>query len=112
MSSSEATAIDKAEGDLVIGLPPANTKRWVSRRKAAVVLAMRAGVVSREDAYKRYALSPEELAAWDMAFDRHGILGLRITRLQYYRDASLGNRRGRVRPMANGKLVRPETARI
>jgi Protein of unknown function (DUF1153) len=112
MSSNEAIAIDKDKADLVLGLPPAETKRWVSRRKAAVVLATRAGVISREQACERYALSPEELAAWEMAFDRHGILGLRITRLQNYRDAPLGNRRGHVRPMANGKSARPETGRI
>jgi|ERR1700730_13456964 Protein of unknown function (DUF1153) len=89
--------IDKDNSYFVLGLPPANTKRWVSRRKAAVVLATRAGVISREEGYERYALSPEELAAWDAAFDQHGILGLRITCLQDYRNAALGDRHGDVR---------------
>jgi hypothetical protein len=104
--------MEKSKGDLVLGLPPANTKRWVSRRKVAVVLAIRAGVISREEAYERYGLSPEELAAWEMAFDQYGIRGLRIMSLQNYRDALLRNRRGHARLMANGKSARPEAGRI
>jgi hypothetical protein len=80
----------------------------VPRRKAAVVAAMRAGVISREEACERYALSPEEFAAWEAAFDQHGLFGLRITRLQYYRDVS--NRRRRLRPMGNRKSARPDTS--
>jgi hypothetical protein len=89
MSSNEPIIVDKSKGNLLLGLPPANTKRWVSRRKAAVVLATRAGVISREEAYERYALSPEELAAWEAAFEQHGIRSLRITWQRNYR------RRGR-----------------
>jgi hypothetical protein len=48
--------IDKDNSYFVLGLPPANTKRWVSRRKAAVVLATRAGVISREEGYERYKM--------------------------------------------------------
>ncbi len=59
-------------------LPPADTKRWSSRRKAAVVVATRSGVITREEACRRYLLSEEELAAWESAFDRSGIAGLRI----------------------------------
>lgn len=109
MSSNEPVAIDKAKGDLGLCLPPADTKRWVPRRKAAVVAAMRAGVISREEACERHALSPEELAAWEAAFDQHGVPGLRITCLENYRDASIGNRHGHVRPVGNGKSARPET---
>ena len=39
MSSTEPTIVDKSKDNLLRGLPPANTKRWVSRRKAALVLA-------------------------------------------------------------------------
>jgi Protein of unknown function (DUF1153) len=59
-------------------LPPADTKRWSSRRKAAVIVATRTGVITRDEACRRYLLSEEELAAWEMAFDRSGIPGLRI----------------------------------
>ncbi len=112
MSSNEPTVVDKDEKHLVLGLPPATTKRWVSRRKAAVVLATRAGVISREQACERYGVSPEELAAWEMAFDRHGIRGLRVTSLQNYRYGSLGERRGRVPQTENHKSARAETGRI
>lgn len=66
-------------------LPPANTKRWVIRRKAAVVSAVRAGVLSLEDACQRYHLSVEEFLSWQRLIDRHGMRGLRATRLQDYR---------------------------
>ena len=85
---------DKKKNDLDLGLPPVNTRRWVSRRKAAVVLATRAGVITREEAYERYMLSPEELTAWETAFDQNGTHGLRATHLQDHRNAALGNRGG------------------
>jgi hypothetical protein len=43
-------------------LPPPDTKRWSSRRKAAVVVATRTGILSRVEACQRYMLSNEELA--------------------------------------------------
>jgi Protein of unknown function (DUF1153) len=64
--------------DLV--LPAADTKRWSSRRKAAVIVAMLTGVITRQQACERYLLSEEELAAWETAFERRGISGLRVTR--------------------------------
>ena len=42
-------------------LPPSNTKRWVVRRKAAVLAAVRAGAITIEEACRRYELSAEEL---------------------------------------------------
>jgi hypothetical protein len=99
---------DKNKNDLVLGLPPVNTRRWVSRRKAAVVLAVRGGVISRQEAYERYMLSPEELAAWETAFDRNGIYGLRATHLQDHRNPALGNRRGDVRPMGKQSALRED----
>jgi hypothetical protein len=66
-------------------LPPPNTKRWVIRRKAAVVSAVRAGVLSLEEACQRYHLSVEEFLSWQRLIDRHGMRGLRATRLQDYR---------------------------
>lgn len=58
-------------------LPAADTKRWSSRRKAAVVIAVRGGIITRAVARERYALSEEELAGWEVAFERRGIPGLR-----------------------------------
>ena len=71
-------------------LPPRETKRWSSRRKAAVLIAVRTGVVSREEACQRYSLSGEELAGWEAAFDRAGMRGLLVTRLQSYRQRAFG----------------------
>lgn len=67
-------------------LPPPETRRWVARRKAEVVTAVRAGVLSFEDACRRYGLSAEELMAWERALDRHGVEALRVTRLQKFRS--------------------------
>ena len=67
-------------------LPPADTNRWVARRKAAVVTAVRSGAISLEEACRRYHLSEEEFLAWERGIEIHGIAGLRITRLQIYRN--------------------------
>ena len=66
-------------------LPPPNTKRWVIRRKAAVVGAVRAGLLTLADACLRYHLSVEEFLSWQRLIERHGLPGLRATRLQDYR---------------------------
>ena len=67
-------------------LPPADTKRWVARRKAAVVTAVRSGAITIEEACRRYHLSEEEFFAWERTIEADGVPGLRITRLQIYRD--------------------------
>src|SRR5690349_10889651 len=41
-------------------LPPPNTRRWVVRRKAAVVTAVRTGRITLEEALQRYQLTEEE----------------------------------------------------
>jgi hypothetical protein len=74
-------------GSVLTELPPPNTKRWVARRKAIVVDAVRSGALSLEEACRRYELSVEEFRAWQQAIDSHGVAGLRVTRLQIYRDA-------------------------
>jgi hypothetical protein len=71
-------------------LPPPDTKRWVIRRKAEVVAAVRAGVISLEDACARYTLSVEEFLSWQRLVDSHGLPGLRVTRLQDYRSLGRG----------------------
>lgn len=68
-----------------VELPPPDTKRWVVRRKAIVVQAVRSGRLTLQEACRRYNLSVEEFLAWQQAIDRHGIPGLRVTRLQIYR---------------------------
>ena len=70
---------------LMESLPPPNTKRWVIRRKAAVVAAVRTGAISIEEACRCYQLSEEEFRSWERALEIHGIAGLRATRIQQYR---------------------------
>ncbi|MGH7024501.1 MAG: DUF1153 domain-containing protein [Caulobacteraceae bacterium] len=60
-------------------LPPANTRRWVIRRKAEVVSAVRGGLLTLQEALDRYGLTEEEFDSWLGAFDRHGMAGLRTT---------------------------------
>ena len=66
-------------------LPPALGIRWTRRRKAAVVVAVRSGGITLEEACRLYQLSKEELLSWDRAFELHGLAGLRVTRIQQYR---------------------------
>jgi hypothetical protein len=66
-------------------LPAPNTKRWVVRRKAEVIAAVRGGLLSIEEASSRYKLTVDELLSWQSSFDQHGLAGLRATRLQHYR---------------------------
>ena len=71
-------------------LPPPNTKRWVIRRKAEVVAAVRHQLISLEQACERYSLSAEEFFSWQRLIEKHGVRGLRTTRLQQYRQPAPG----------------------
>jgi hypothetical protein len=66
-------------------LPPSNTRRWVIRRKAEVVAAVRGGLLSLDEACSRYTLTVEEFLSWQVSIDQHGLAGLRTTQLQEYR---------------------------
>ncbi|MGI9416680.1 MAG: DUF1153 domain-containing protein [Geminicoccaceae bacterium] len=95
MSTSALDATDEKDTHRVIGpdgklltlddLPPPETKRWVARRKAEVVAAVRAQLLTLEEACKRYNLSTEEFIGWEAAIDKHGLGGLRVTRIQDFR---------------------------
>lgn len=76
-------------------LPPPNTKRWVIRRKAEVVAAVRNGLISLDEACHRYTLSIEEFLSWQRLIESHGLAGLRVTRLQDYRGTERGTERQR-----------------
>ena len=67
-------------------LPPPETRRWVASRKAAVVKAVEAGLISRRTALETYALSDEEFSEWEGAVRVHGEAALRTTWLQRYRQ--------------------------
>src|SRR6266702_3114811 len=67
-------------------LPAPGTKRWVIRRKAEVVAAVRGGLLSLEEACSRYTLTVDEFLSWQFSIDQHGLSGLRTTRIQQYRQ--------------------------
>ena len=105
MMPSPPNPVAKTPSAAPTPLPPAGTTRWSARRKAAVVIAARNGIISREEAYRRYLLSPEELAAWETALDQNGIPGLRSTRQQNYRRASRDREPREKRGMGRGLLA-------
>jgi hypothetical protein len=66
-------------------LPASNTRRWVIKRKAQVVAAVRGGLLSLDDACSRYRLTMDEYLNWQQSIDSHGLAGLRTTKIQNYR---------------------------
>src|SRR5499433_2743862 len=66
----------------VADLPPKDNKRWVIRRKAEVVAAVRGGLLSLEEACERYKLTVDKFLSW-----QHGLPGLRATRIQDYQGS-------------------------
>jgi Protein of unknown function (DUF1153) len=83
--------------NLAVGLPPGNTVRWSPQRKAAVVEAVRDGLISLDEACRRYRLSAEEFLQWRQALSIYGIGGLSITRSKYYRHIPSTGGRWRAR---------------
>lgn len=67
-------------------LPPKQTRRWVASRKAAVVRAVKAGLLEREKALELYSLSDAEFSEWERAVDTYGEAALKATSLQRYRQ--------------------------
>jgi hypothetical protein len=85
-SRGEAYVIGPTGAPLTMAdLPPPDTGRWVIRRKAEVVAAVRGGLLTLDDALDRYRLTAEEFLAWQHSIDKHGLAGLRTTRIQQYR---------------------------
>jgi uncharacterized protein DUF1153 len=87
-------------GDVVtlVDLPATSTTRWVIRRKAEVVLAVHKGMLTLEEACRRYRLTVEEFQSWQTAIERHGLLALRTTTLQHFRQGEPNTGRGVPRP--------------
>ena len=69
----------------IADLPPTNTRRWVIRRKAEVVAAVRGGLLSLDEACQRYKLPSENFLSWQASIDEYGLAGLRTPRIQQYR---------------------------
>lgn len=68
----------------IADLPPATT-RWVASRKAVVVNAVVHGLISRDEALRRYNLSEEEFDGWCSAITTHGQMALKVTAIQRFR---------------------------
>ncbi len=62
-------------------LPPVKPNRWFPTHKAEIVVAVRGGLITAEQACKRYKLTIEEFTLWQRAFEKHGVAGLRVARL-------------------------------
>jgi hypothetical protein len=75
-------------------LPPADTQRWVARRKARVVAAVQAGLLTIDEAMARYRLTMEEFAGWQRGLYRHGLRGLQVT---HHQVCKLADRRSQRR---------------
>lgn len=70
----------------IADLPPPTTRRWVIRRKAEVVAAVRGGLLSLDEACEKYTLTVEEFLSWQSSINDYGLAGLRTTRIQQYRQ--------------------------
>jgi len=91
-SSAAGEAADRRmprrrKGVQIEDLPPPGVTRWVIRRKAQVVEAVQAGMLTVEEVCERYAVSLEEFRSLQRSFERHGLYGLRTTRSQIYRNS-------------------------
>lgn len=71
-------------------LPPSDLKRWVVGSKATVVCAVRGGMLTLEEACIRYSMSVDEFLRWQEMAAKYGLLGLRATHVQKYRQAVAG----------------------
>jgi len=69
-------------------LPAPDTKRWVPRRKAEIVAAVRGGLLTLDEACERYALTVEEYLSWQRNVERYGLQGLRATQQHHEPDKS------------------------
>lgn len=82
---SDGTLMTRAD------LPPADTRRWVASRKAAVVRGVMYGLITQPEAISRYSLSEEEFKGWISAISDHGEEALKATTLQKFRAPTLAD---------------------
>lgn len=88
--------VKKIDGPRTVTLPdgsiltvadlPGPKTRWVARRKEIVVNAVHYGLITREEAIRRYDLTEEEFSTWEQAIENHGVAALKVTALQRYRQ--------------------------
>jgi hypothetical protein len=77
-AQSNSRKLAERERDLLAcsELPEPDTQRWTPTRKAQIVLALRSGLLTFDEACKRYGLAAEELACWERSFVWGGRRGL------------------------------------
>lgn len=61
-------------------------RRWVASRKLSVVRGVLYGLITQEEALRRYGLSEEEFREWVRAVSLHGEAALKVTALKTFRD--------------------------
>ena len=94
MTNRETPDAGRSSDSDLSDLPSPDTRRWVARRKAQVVAAVQAGRLPLEEALGLYRLTIEEFASWQRALLRHGLGGLKASRLHV---AEARERLGRAR---------------
>src|SRR6516225_4719040 len=62
-------------------MPAPTPKRWVIRRKAEVVAAVRDGLLTLEEACSHYMLTVAEFLSWQYSIDQYGLAGLRTRQI-------------------------------
>jgi hypothetical protein len=103
--ASQIFGLDGTPLDLT-SLPESQTIRWVMRRKMEVLTAVRCGLLSFDDACKRYGISMEELLSWERAVGQFGPLGLHTLRSRRHNSDSGKGSRGREKEAKQGVLSR------
>jgi len=86
-------------------LPSPDTRRWVVRRKAVVVQAVRNGTITLQEACRRYSLSVEEFLGWqrrDRAIRHPGPQGHPAADLPRHRRGARGEIWRRSRHRSSG----------
>ena len=84
-------------------LPLPNTKRWVASREAAVMKAVRIGLISLEEACSLYDLTQDEYSSWQTAVARHGESALSATALK--KESSILSKFKQIKFLSNIKFT-------
>lgn len=79
---TDSICLDRDIEAIARELPASYKARWNSTRKAAVVRAVHAGMISKNKALERYRLSHSEFRSWQRSFETAGVDGLSVRELQ------------------------------
>lgn len=63
------------------------TTRYTAKRKAAILADITNGKITADEVCAEHNITREELDGWRKSLERSGQQGLRVTRLQHYRNA-------------------------